>query len=99
MPKIDTTVEMNAQEQALCLTLGKKPCCNNRAAGVKNAKRDSQSDAETDLEGVAAQNQGRAVCAMTEKVLYKMRCPILQYHGEFSRGEWNIERHQAKEDE
>ena len=39
------------------------------------------------------------VCAMTEKVLYKMRCPILQYHGEFSRGEWNIERHQAKEDE
>jgi hypothetical protein len=22
-----------------------------------------------------------------------------QYHGEFSRGEWNIERHHANEDE
>jgi hypothetical protein len=37
------------------------------------------------------------VCAMTEKGLYKMRCPILQYHGEFSLGDWNIERHEAKE--
>jgi hypothetical protein len=71
MPKIDTTVELNAQEQALCLPLGKKRYCNNRAAGVKNAKRGRHSDAETDLEGVAAQNQGRAVTPIAGSYLHQ----------------------------
>ena len=36
------------------------------------------------------------VCAMTESLLYKMRCPISPYHGDFSLGDWNIERHDAE---
>lgn len=38
------------------------------------------------------------VLVMTnERILYKMVCPILQYNGEFSLGDWNIERHEAEE--
>jgi hypothetical protein len=35
--------------------------------------------------------------AMTENVLYRMRCPILPYRGEYTLGDWSIDRHDAKE--
>jgi hypothetical protein len=55
MPHLNTTVELNAQGQALCRSLAKKRYASNHSAGVSDATRGGQSDAHTDLEGVAAE--------------------------------------------
>jgi hypothetical protein len=55
MPRINTTVELNKQEQALCRALAKKRYASNRTAGVRNSKRGRQSNEDTDLEGVGAE--------------------------------------------
>jgi hypothetical protein len=55
MPKRNTVVELNAQEQAICRALAKKRYANNRKAGTRNAKRGPQSNEQTDLEGIGAE--------------------------------------------
>ncbi len=52
-----------------------------------------QHDAKLVVYSATSKSGCLLVCAMTENVLYKMRCPILPYQGEYSLGDWNIERH------
>jgi hypothetical protein len=60
MPKINTDVDLNPQEQALAKHLAKRRYSNNRASGVRNARRGGQSDAETGLEGGRRPESGPA---------------------------------------
>jgi hypothetical protein len=55
MPRVNTTVELNPMEQAVCMVLAMQRYANNRAAGTRNAKRGGQSNLDTDLEGIAAE--------------------------------------------
>jgi hypothetical protein len=52
---IGTTVTLDETEQIVCQMLAEARHNNNRTCGVRNAKVGSQSDAFTDLEGVAAE--------------------------------------------
>jgi hypothetical protein len=55
-----------------------------------------QHDAKMVLYSATSKSGCLLVLAMTAEVLYKMRCAILQYRGEFSLGDWSIERHEPK---
>ncbi len=55
MPKRNTEVVLNAQEQAVCRALSKRRHAANRKAGTRNAKRGPQSNDQTDLEGIGAE--------------------------------------------
>lgn len=55
MPRINTTVELNNQEQEICRALAKQRYANNRKEGMRNAKRGRQSNEDTDLEGVGSE--------------------------------------------
>jgi hypothetical protein len=55
MPKRNTEVTLNAQEQAICRSLAKKRYATNRKEGTRNGKRGPQSNEQTDLEGIGAE--------------------------------------------
>lgn len=55
LPRINTEVTLNAQEQALCRALARKRHATNRKEGVRNPNRAKQSDQGTGLEGVGSE--------------------------------------------
>mgnify|MGYP001587368885 FL=1 len=53
--KISTNIELNDIEQDFCKILAKARFENNRDSSIKNSKIGPQSNADTDLEGIAAE--------------------------------------------